>query len=284
MISGNTDIELLLTLNSLLGSDDLHNRFLWDIDTNALLRGFPIFFSLVALWFSGDYGKRRSRMLAGLLATCLATILSVWLQWHITPHIRPLLDPALHLNIVDPQWAAIFGRQGSFPSDTGTLFFSLAAIIFLENRLVGCLCFLWVLVIIGAIRVIFGWHYPSDIVGSLILGPACVYLFIKIPYIVPLFERALKLFESRMYIVHALLFVFFADANNSFAGLQQIKEIVKYEAGQDLLEFYRPPTLREKLATRASTFAAETPARIIEKRLSQTIPGKNKPTKPLMGY
>ncbi len=225
MISANnTDIDLLLTLNSLVGSNvDIR---LWDFGNYQVVRGFPIFFSLVALWFSDNCIKRRSRMLAGLSATCLAVLLSVWLQHHITPHIRPLLDPALHLNIADPQWATVFKRQGSFPSDTATLFFSLAAIIFLENRLVGCLCFLWVLVIIGAIRVVFGWHYPSDIVGSLILGPACVYLFIKIPYLVPLFERALKLFESRMYIVHALLFVFLVEASNLFLGFQQILFII----------------------------------------------------------
>ena len=222
MISGKTDFELLLTFNSLLGSNDLHNRRLWDFGNNSLFRGFLIFFCLLALWFSADCIKRRSRMLAGLSATCLAVLLSVWSQHHINLHIRPLLDPALHLNIADPQWATLFQRQGSFPSDTATLFFSLAAIIFLENRLVGCLCFLWVLVIIGAIRVVFGWHYPSDIVGSLILGPACVYLFIKTPYLVPLFERALKLFESRMYIVHALLFLFLTDAYNLFHGLQRI--------------------------------------------------------------
>jgi len=224
MISANTDIDLLLTLNSLVGSNvDIR---LWDFGNYQVVRGFPIFFSLFALWFSDNCIKRRSRMLAGLSATCLAVLLSVWLQHHITPHIRPLLDPALHLNIADPQWATVFKRQGSFPSDTATLFFSLAAIIFLENRLVGCLCFLWVLVIIGAIRVVFGWHYPSDIVGSLILGPACVYLFIKIPYLVPLSARALKLFESRMYIVHALLFVFLVEASNLFLGFQQILFII----------------------------------------------------------
>jgi membrane-associated phospholipid phosphatase len=222
MISGNTDTELLLTFNSLLGSNDLHNRRLWAFGNNSLFRGFLIFFSLLALWFSDDCIKRRSRMLAGLSATCLAVLLSFWLQHHVTPHIRPLLDPALHLNIADPQWATGFERQGSFPSDTATLFFSLAAIIFLENRLVGCLCFLWTLVIIGGIRVVFGWHYPSDIVGSLILGPAFVYLFISIPYLVPLFERALKLFESRMYIVHALLFFFLMDAFNLFQGSRHI--------------------------------------------------------------
>jgi membrane-associated phospholipid phosphatase len=220
MISGNTDTELLLTLNSLVGNNALFDKILSGLANNPLIRGFPIFFSLVALWFSVDSRERRSRMLIGLLATCVATVVSVWLQYHITPHIRPFLDPALHLKIIGmtDNW----GRLGSFPSDTATLYFSLAAVVLLENRLAGSLCFLWALVTVGIGRVAYGWHYPSDIVGSLVLGPGSVYLFNKIPYLERLFERALKLFEGRMYIVHALLFVFLADAYNLFASLQNI--------------------------------------------------------------
>ncbi|QIG51847.1 phosphatase PAP2 family protein [Nordella sp. HKS 07] len=227
MISANTDTQLLLFLNSFLGSNDLYNRLLWDaIGGNALVRGFPIFFPLIALWFSGDCKKRRGRMLAGLLATSIATLVTVWLQHHFTPHIRPLLDPALHLHIADPQWAGVFDRQGSFPSDSCTLYFSLAAIIFSENRLVGCFCFIWVLVMVGVPRVVFGWHYPSDIAGSLVLGPGCVYLCTKILNFGTLFDRVLKLFEGRMYIVHALLFVFLADAYNLFLGLQLFSKLL----------------------------------------------------------
>jgi hypothetical protein len=93
MISGNTDIELLLTFNSLLGSNDLHNRRLWDFGNNSLFRGFLIFFSLLALWFSDDCIKRRSRMLAGLSATCLAGPLVVLVAAsHYTPH-TPAFGP-----------------------------------------------------------------------------------------------------------------------------------------------------------------------------------------------
>jgi membrane-associated phospholipid phosphatase len=227
MIGGNADTEILLTLNSLVGKDALLDKLLVALFTNALIRGFPIFFCLIALWFSVDCIKRRSRILVGLLATCITTVLSVWLQYHLTPHIRPLIDPALHLNIIDPKWLTNWDRQGSFPSDTATLFFSLVAIIFLENRLVGCLCFLWALPTIGVIRVIVGWHYPSDIIGGLVLGAGGVYLFNKIPYLETLIERALKLFERRMYIVHALVFIFLADAYTLFHGLQGIKFLVK---------------------------------------------------------
>src|SRR5262245_30145890 len=211
MTIGDLDRELLVTLKSLIGDDAAFDRIMSGFTNNALLRGFPIFFTLVALWFSVDSKERRSRMLVGLAASCLATILSVGLQYSITPHIRPFLDPALHLKAINPRIIDIFDRLGSFPSDTATLNFSLVAVVFLENRLAGSLCFLWALVTAGIGRIAYGWHYPSDIVGSLILGPGCVFLFNSIPYLGRIFERALTLFENRMYVVHALLFIFLAD-------------------------------------------------------------------------
>jgi hypothetical protein len=143
------DKEILLTLNSFGGG----NKVLWELMNNSLFRGFPLFFSLPALWFSGGHRERRGRMLAGLLAVCFATILSVWLQFHTNVHTRPLLDPALHLENVIP---FTLDRANSFPSDTATLFFGLAAVVFIEYRLVGLFCFVWVAAIIAIPRVIFG--------------------------------------------------------------------------------------------------------------------------------
>jgi undecaprenyl-diphosphatase len=215
MAIANLDRDILLTLNSFGGA----NRHLWELANNSLFRGFPLFVALPALWFSGDDRERRGRMLAGLLAVCLATVFSVWLQFHLDVHTRPLLDPALHLNTI-PTWA--WDRTGSFPSDTATLFFGLAAVVFAEERLVGLFCFVWVAVIIAIPRVILGFHYASDIIGSLLLGPACVFIFARGSYPRRLFERMLMLFEGRMYIVHALLFVFLTEASNLFLSLQAL--------------------------------------------------------------
>src|ERR1700730_18782832 len=123
MQAGNWDVQLLLALNSTVGSGD---RSLWLLSNNSIVRGFPIFFPLVALWFSVDCTKRRARMLAGLFGGCLATVLSVWLQFHLSSHTRPILDPALHLPIIDPQLTfRVWDRTASFPSDTATLFFAM---------------------------------------------------------------------------------------------------------------------------------------------------------------
>ncbi|WP_245474115.1 phosphatase PAP2 family protein [Bradyrhizobium zhanjiangense] len=224
-VSGAWDRDLLLRLNSFAATDSL---YVWELANNSLFRGFPIFFSMLALWFAGDDRERRSRMLTGLIAVCLATVLSVWIQFHFVTHIRPLLDPAFPLNVADPRWSLDWDRRDSFPSDTSTLFFALATLILIENRLVGLLCFLWVAVIIALPRIIFGWHYPSDVVGSLVLGPSCVLLFYAIPYPRALFERMLIRLRDHMYIVHALLFIFLSDASMLFVSLQKLgKDLVR---------------------------------------------------------
>jgi membrane-associated phospholipid phosphatase len=215
------DRDLLLWLNSFAAS----HRYVWELANNALFRGFPVFFSLAALWFDDDSKERRSRMLVGFLATCVAIGLSLWMQFHLATHTRPFLDPTISLNIVEPRWILNWDRRGSFPSDTATLFFALATVIFLENRLVGLFCLLWVAVIIAVPRVIFGWHYPTDIVGSLVWGLACVLLFSTVAYLRTRFERTLILFESRMYIVHALVVIFLMEAFELFGSLQKFAKI-----------------------------------------------------------
>jgi membrane-associated phospholipid phosphatase len=217
MLSGNLDRDLLLTLNSLAGSDTL---YVWRLGNNDLFRGFPVFFPLIALWFSGDCKKRRSRMVAGLLAVCLTTVLSVWLQFNLTTHARPLLDQTLPLEVVDPAWRVIWDRTGSFPSDTATLFFGIVTVILLENRLVGLFCFLWTIGIIALPRVIFGFHYPSDIVAAMILGSGGVLLFSKIPFLRMQIERTLVWFEGRMYLVHALLFLYLTETYNMYRSVE----------------------------------------------------------------
>jgi len=222
MAIADLDREILLALNSFGGG----NKHLWEFTSNPLFRGLPLFFCLVALWFSDSHAKCRGRMLTGLFAACLATAISVWFQYHIDIHTRPILDPALQLETVVP--TGTWDRTSSFPSDTATLYFSLAAVVFVEQRLIGLFCFFWAAVIVAIPRVIFGFHVASDLIGSLVLGPACVFILASSPYPRRLFERMLTAFEGRMYVVHALLFLFLAEASNLFLNVQALgKELVR---------------------------------------------------------
>ena len=220
IILANLDHELLLALNSLSGSKAIY--LWWGLGSNSLVRELAILCPLVALWFADDCKERRSRMLAGLLGVCLATLFSVWSQFHLNIHTRPFLDAALPLRVVKPEWLNTWDRANSFPSDTATMFFGLAMVIFLDNRWVGLFCLVWAAAIIAIPRIAFGWHYPSDIAGSAILGPGFVFFFERISYLRIWMERALNFLDKRMYLVNAMLFVFLAEAINLFAGLRSI--------------------------------------------------------------
>lgn len=214
------DLRILLYLNSTAPPNSWGATF-WDfVGQNPLCRGFPIFFSVVVLWFSNDSIERRSRMLLGLLGTCAAVLLSVWLQHHLNVHTRPFLDPSLHLQSTPPAWSVGLEHLNSFPSDTATLFFSLATVILLENRIAGGVAFLWASIAAGAARVATGWHYPSDILGALLLGPSCVLLITRARPIQAFFARLLERSGQRIYIVHAILFLFLADAYVLLEGIQ----------------------------------------------------------------
>ncbi|WP_412772945.1 phosphatase PAP2 family protein [Nitrobacter sp.] len=214
------DKEILLAFNAFGG----RNQSLWDLANNSLFRGFPLFFSIVALWFANEQPERRARMLAGLLAVCLATMLSVWSQFHTAVHIRPIIDLAIPLDTVIPRTP--WDRTNSFPSDTATLFFALAAVVFVEKRSAGLFCFVWVAAIVAIPRIIVGLHYPSDVIGAFVLGLASVFIFTGFSYPKGLFRRLLAWFEGRMYIVHALLFIFLAEAFDLFPSLQALGKLL----------------------------------------------------------
>src|SRR5579864_6595616 len=99
-VGSSWDRDLLLWLNSFAAS----HWYVWELSNNALFRGFPIFFALVALWLADGSKERRSRMLAGFLATCVAAGFSLWMQFHVATHTRPFLDAAISLNIADQRW------------------------------------------------------------------------------------------------------------------------------------------------------------------------------------
>lgn len=212
------DRAIVTGFDTLLAHNQLFRILVYTIGENPLFRSFPLFFPLLYYWFSNSSSERRSRILTGLLAVCTAVFISVSMQYILQIHTRPLLDSSLHLHIQSPDW----DHQSSFPSDTAMLFFSLSAVLFHLNRPVGSLAFLWSIISTGICRVAIGWHYPSDIIGSLLIAPAIVYLLLKPAWPRNLIERMLISLQEKMSIVNALLMLFLADAYNLFPGLRGI--------------------------------------------------------------
>jgi undecaprenyl-diphosphatase len=220
-LANSLDLRILLELNSLIPASHLGAKAFYFPANNALLRSLPILFPLTSLWFSPLANGRRSRMLIGIVTSCLATVFSVWLQSHLHFSVRPFLDPNLHLRGAELVQTEGWNHLGSFPSDTGTLLFALSTVVFLERRFAGIIAYLWSFLVAGVIRVAVGWHYPSDVLGAIVLGCVSVLVVTRIGALRRATNSMLQRMEPHIYIVHSLMFFLLADAMSLFnSGLQ----------------------------------------------------------------
>jgi membrane-associated phospholipid phosphatase len=219
------DRAILCWVNSLAAGHPAQHKIIAGMGSNGFFRGLPIFFLISVLWFSARIDEeRRSRMLAGLMATCLLTLFSVYLQSHLFWHLRPLLNSGLHLRVDAQEALSWIGYHGnnSFPSDTMTLYWGLAAVVFLERRRWGVLAFLWTILIIAIPRVYTGVHYPSDIVASAMLGSLTLFVG---TYLSPAKAVAKKIVQALSHwpgMLDTGFAVVMADMFNLFEGTRHI--------------------------------------------------------------
>jgi len=98
--------------------------------------------------------------------------------------------------------------------------------LLLESRILGGVGFAWTVIQFGLVRVALGWHYPSDIAGSLVLGPGCVLLLTRLRALEAALERWLERQEGRFYLVDALFCLFLADAYTLFSGARGVVHVL----------------------------------------------------------
>jgi undecaprenyl-diphosphatase len=136
-----------------------------------------VFVSLIwYLWFDTADDDVRARLLTGTFAASLAGVVSRLLQIVLSTHVRPLHTAALGFVMpmgVEPDTLNHFN---SFPSDHGAVFFGLALVILRMQPRLGFPAIFWATVVdVG--RIYEGYHYPSDVVGSVGLALIVVGLF-----------------------------------------------------------------------------------------------------------
>jgi membrane-associated phospholipid phosphatase len=225
------DSKLLLVLNSLT-----YNHFWTQVlllfGNNPLVRGGPVFFAFVLVWFAKPDPEHQIEILAGLVATMVATLTSVALQFLFTPHIRPFMNMALPINRAVADLGDLnLHRLSSFPSDSASLYFAVCMIVFLENRKLGIACFSWAFLTVGVCRVALGYHYPSDALGALVLGPGLVVISSRMRFIQTFCAVQIHRFHIPMPLLTAVTFLFLAEAYNQFFGVLNIFHIIRRIAG-----------------------------------------------------
>jgi undecaprenyl-diphosphatase len=127
-----------------------------------------------ALWFSGVSPAARERNQRAVLSAVTAMVMAnlvvkalnlVYFRW------RPFTYHDVTLLLYHPS-------DSSFPSNAATVGFCIATSIWLFNRRAGLLLYI-VAVLFGLARVIGGVHYPSDILGGMVIGAASAYVMAR---------------------------------------------------------------------------------------------------------
>lgn len=140
-----------------------------EIFLNPFIKNVPPVIIYWVLWFSpnDNIAIKRQKLIITLFVAVSAIFLGRVTNMVLPFKLRPMYDAAVTQNpVVNP----VLSEWSAFPSDHAVLFFSLAACFLLINRFAGSLALLHAVFIVSIPRILYGFHWPSDILGGAIIG------------------------------------------------------------------------------------------------------------------
>ena len=167
------DLQLFYFLNSFVGQSRFLDGAIVFFASYLPYLLIAIFVALV--FFSAAAGREKLELLlvagiSGLVARFGATELIRFFYHRPRPFVA-LSGVHLPPGIMETSW--------SFPSGHSTFFFAMATAIYLYNKKWG-IGFFIAAIFITAGRVAAGVHYPSDIVGGVLIGVIVAYITFRI--------------------------------------------------------------------------------------------------------
>ena len=167
------DWALFQFANGLAGRSPILDRII-QILMNDYALTTAMVLVLFALWFSGSTLEARERNQRAVLSAIVAVLLANLIVKAcnlIFYRPRPFAYHEVTLLFYHPS-------DSSFPSNAATVGFCIAASVWLFNHKAGFLLYT-LACLLALARVCGGVHYPSDILGGLLVGTFSAWLVIR---------------------------------------------------------------------------------------------------------
>jgi undecaprenyl-diphosphatase len=221
------DVAILQALNRVVGVWPTFDRALAVVCEWSFVRAAGLVAIVCWAWVAVRERNHRRLILIGLVGLTIATALSKLIQMSLFVHLRPFRE-AVELGLILPSGLATnWGRGSSFPSDTATLYFALAMVVFSVSRRLGLGAFIWVAVLIAIPRVYLMVHHASDILGGAALGIGTVWAMQRYTFEWPIWDRILA-FELRTpQVFYPVMFCYGYQVVDAFQFFDQTLKYLK---------------------------------------------------------
>jgi undecaprenyl-diphosphatase len=208
------DQAILGWLNSYVGSSYLFDEIVRSITGWHFVRAGWLGCFVWWAWFAETDDQRRIKLLSALIAVILIAAVSRGMQTLTFVHLRPFVVADAYGFQIPRNVEPFLTSRSSFPSDTATLYFAMAALVWCISRWWGALAFAWVLLIAALPRVYLTYHWPSDVLAAFVLGTTAVILAYR--YCLPGATNLHKFERVRPEFFYPLLFVFIYQIVDAF--------------------------------------------------------------------
>lgn len=177
-------------------------------------------------WFRDPHREdhRRTVLLAILGAFSAMAVARVF-QLVLPYRPRPVHTSGLDFTLPYTVPEDFLAGWSSFPSDHASLFFALAAGLWLVSPFVGTLAFLHAAVIVSLPRIYVGLHFPTDILSGSLLGVTAVGVIWKWRAVfVKLVEPALTWSKTSPQLFYPAFFILTSELAHLFKDSRWLAE------------------------------------------------------------
>jgi len=174
------DRPVVQVINHLAVSGGVFNRIAAGV-TYPTFQGVVVLSLVWCCWFSSSRPELRARLVRGAAAAILAAWIAHLLHDSLSFSPKPMFDPSLEfhplgvLGDMDTLRATSNPLSPSFPSERATLFAGLAIAVCMASHKIGLLA-LGFTIAVESCRIYLGMHYPTDMIASICLAAAFVWL------------------------------------------------------------------------------------------------------------